>query len=167
MVIKAITLIEKILSPEFLAIGLLIPELIAIPPRGATEQEIQDEELRLGRSISADYRTFLRKWNGLNLDEIRFNGAGNVHQGIQRIWKADGFGQGSQLVAIASDPSGFVYAEDEEGVIHSLDHDGGDHETVALNFESFVVDFLFGKDSANFHSEEWHSKLKKAGITEG
>lgn len=152
---NAVTLLEKLTSPGILETGALIRELIHVPRRGATEEEIREEESKAGRPFSEAYRRFLRRWNGMNLDVIRLFGMGDVDSGVERWahgWVPEHI---PHLLAIGSDPAGFVYAEDSDGAVYSIDHDGGEVSCVARDFDNFVVDYVFGKDSAYFGGVDW------------
>jgi hypothetical protein len=155
---KAITLLEKIISPEILGSDLLLRELTFIPVRGATAAEIREEESEVGHPFSEAYRQFLLRWNGINLDVIRLYGAGKVDSRLHRLVKEQ-IPELPHMVVIGSDPAGFIYAENSNGAIYSLDHDGGELKCVAQGFESFIVDYVFGKNSAEFGGEEWLAEV--------
>jgi hypothetical protein len=155
---KAITLLEKITSPEILGSDLLLRELTFIPERGATAAEISEEESEIGHRFSEAYRQFLLRWNGINLDVIRLYGVGQVDSRLHQLAKEQ-IPEMPHLVVIGSDPAGFVYAEDSRGAVLSLDHDGGEVKCVAQSFESFIVDYVFGKDSEEFGGEEWLAEV--------
>lgn len=65
-----------------------------------------------------------------------------------------------ELVVFGSDPAGFAYAEGPEGAIFSLDHDGGDVDRVARDFDAFFADYMFGKDAATFMDDEWVNEVR-------
>lgn len=155
---KAVTLLEKITSPEILSSDLLIRELTFIPERGASAAEINEEESEVGHAFSEAYRQFLSRWNGIDLDVLRLYGVGVVDGRIHRLAKEQS-PEMPHLVVIGSDPAGFVYAEDSNGSIYSLDHDGGEVKCVAQSFESFILDYVFGKDSADFGGDDWLAEV--------
>jgi hypothetical protein len=146
--------------PKLLSAELLIRALVVIPSSGAKIEEINAEESKIGLPLSNSYRLFLQRWNGLNLDIMRFFGAGNVVRGIPKLSEQQNVLDSSEeFIFIASDPAGFVYAENREGHIYSFDHDGGDVEVICQSFDTFVVDYLFGKDSNKFMGDEWQEKI--------
>lgn len=157
----AIALLETIVSPKVLGSGLLLREHISIPVSGATDAEIAQEEAELSKPLSEGYRRFLRRWNGINLDVIRLYGAGEVSPGIQQL-KTMQLPAIDHLLAFATDPAGFVYAEDNTERVVSFDHDGGEIAFVARDFDAFIVDFVFGKDSAAFMGDDWQKQLSSA-----
>jgi hypothetical protein len=156
---NAVTFLEKQI-PKLLSAEILISSLVVIPSSGAKIEDIDAEELKIGLSLSGSYRSFLQRWNGLNLDVIRFFGVGNVVHGIPRLSeKQQIFDSAGNFIFIVNDPAGFALAENREGHIYSFDHDGGEIEMVCKNFDTFVIDYLFGKDSNKFMGEEWQGQV--------
>jgi hypothetical protein len=155
---NAITVLETVTSPEVLASGLLLRELVSIPARGAADAEISEQETRLGKPLSEGFRRFLRRWNGINLDVIRLYGTTNVSDGIESLTSPQPAAL-ADFIAIGSDPAGFIYAEDSAGRIYSFDHDGGEVECVAHSFDEFIVDYVFGKNSAAFMGDDWYRQV--------
>jgi len=51
--------------------GLLTPQLMIVPTRGATADEIRKEQVLLGRPLCADHVEILRRWNGIGLEVVR------------------------------------------------------------------------------------------------
>ena len=146
--------------PKLISAELLIQPLVVISPSGATIEEINTEEIKIGLNLSNSYRSFLQHWNGLNLDIIRFFGVGKVIQGITKLSEnQDIFDSNNNFIFIASDPAGFIYAENREGHIYNFDHDGGEIKMLCKNFDDFVIDYLFGKNSNEFMGDEWQEKV--------
>ena len=91
---------------------------------------------------------------------IRFFGVGSVVRGIPKLSEQQNtFDSSENFVFVASDPAGFAYAENNEGHIYSFDHDGGTVEMICKNFDTFVIDYLFGKDSNKFMGGEWQEQI--------
>jgi hypothetical protein len=160
-IMNAVALLETITSPRTMGKGLLLPELVSIPVFGASDTEIKEEEATLGKSLSEGYRRFLRRWNGIDLDVIRLYGAGSVSKGIGALKNAQ-LPALAEFIAIGSDPAGFVYAEGDGGKVYSFDHDGGEIECIARDFDAFIVEYVFGKDSAAFMGDDWRLQVTKA-----
>jgi len=156
---NAVSFLEKQI-PKFFSANLLDQVLVTIPSSGAKLDDIEAEELKIGLSFSNSYRTLLQKWNGLDLDVIRFFGVGNVTRRILRAaeWQ-NIYDSTENFLFIANDPAGFSYAENREGHIYSFDHDGGDGERICTNFDYFIIDHLFGKDSNKYMGEKWLAEI--------
>lgn len=155
----AITFLEKQI-PKLLSTELLIKSLVFISPNGATLEEINADESKIGMSISKSYRQFLHRWNGLDLDVIRFFGVGNVNSRIKNLAEQqDDFLLNDGIIFLASSPTGFLFGENREGHIYSFDTDGGEIEFICQDFDSFVTGYLFSKDSDRFMGNEWRESL--------
>jgi hypothetical protein len=156
--VSAIETIEKALRS-----GVLISELVRVPAIGATESELVAEESSVGRTFSPQFRALLRRWNGINLDVLRFYGCkGAITSAVREVQ----FSELSQnnLLGIGSDPSGFAYCEDQKGAVCSFDTDGGDISYLARDLDDFIARLVFGSDSELFGGPDWADKLKKAGF---
>ena len=68
---NAIATIRKVIDS-----GILESALVSIPSRGATEQEIADEQRLLRLDLCPDHLQILRQWNGVDLEVIRLFGCG-------------------------------------------------------------------------------------------
>lgn len=146
--------------PKLLSKELLIQSLVVISPNGATFEEINLAEAKIGLNFSNSYRDFLQRWNGLDLDVIRFFGVGKVAQGITKLLESQNiFDSDENFVFIASSPAGFIYAENIYGQIYDFDHDGGEISLICNNFDEFVIDYLFGKNSNEFMGDEWRENV--------
>ena len=106
--------IKKILSSD-----LLIRELTIIPTRGASLNEIKEEENFITHPLSLPHKALLQIWNGIDLDVVRFYGCGETENTLKTL-------RNNQIslpiavqkgIIIGSDPSGFLYIEDEKGHI--------------------------------------------------
>ena len=157
----AISRIEEVLKTE-----VLMEDLMVVPARGARDDEIAEEERALGMRLSPAYREFLRRWNGANLDILRFYGCGSVEEGIQPLRARQSIVPGIVVsgVVIGSDPSGFIYVEAQDGQILCVDTDGGEVESVASSFEDFILRLVFGEDADKFGDPEWKEELEEAGL---
>lgn len=157
----SINTIKKILESN-----ILLPELIIIPGYGATEGEIHEEEIRLGRELRSEHIAILRQWNGIALDVIRFFGCGASTGKIGRLCdfqipiNFDVLG----AIVVGSDASGFVYVQSGDGLIFSLDTDGGKFKMLAKNLDDFIGRVVFGPDADSFAGEDWLNELREAGV---
>lgn len=146
--------------------NLLMKDMIVIPSRGATEDEIRNEQLLLGRVICPDHGAILRRWNGIVLDVIRLFGCGDDTGEVRRLsaMQLNGeFDAGKGLV-VGSDAAGFVYFQRENCEVFSLDTDGGSFKKIADNLDELFEYFVFGPGAASFAGEEWLSELREFGI---
>lgn len=146
--------------------SLLFKELISIPKKGAEDQSIIEEEAYLSRRLLPAHKMLLKKWNGLNLDIIRFYGCGSTKEdiGCLRDNQKQLSGEFNNSIVVASDPSGFEYIEDQDGVIYVFDTDGGSFEKVTTTLEELIEDYIFGCNSYKFGGHEWCRELKEHHI---
>src|SRR5439155_2607266 len=132
---SAINTIQNVLGTR-----LLLPDLTIVPARGAMQNEIQEEEARLGRALCPDHRLLLQHWNGIALEVIRFFGCGDAAGEIGRLAEfqinAD-IGEVGSIV-VASDASGFVYLQANDERVFSLDTDGGNCRRLADSLDDFI-----------------------------
>ncbi|MEM1060659.1 MAG: SMI1/KNR4 family protein [Verrucomicrobiota bacterium] len=157
----AVQTIEKAL-----AANLLTSDLIKVPGIGASSVLIQKEERLLGRPLLPEHRRLLQRWNGIDLEVVRFYGCGEGTDEVLRLSAAR-----SEMVVgiegcleIGSDAAGFVYIQGSNGSVYELDSDSGDYEFVAVGIDDFVGRLVFGSDAAQFAGDEWYLELKKAGM---
>ncbi|WP_146518990.1 hypothetical protein [Stieleria varia] len=117
-----------------------------VPDRGATDTEIA---AAFDGRCSGSLAKLLRRWNGLDLDVIRIHAVGDSVDSLPTV--ADS----CHGTVIASDPSGFRYVQLPDGSISSLDHDGGTLVSVAIDFDDFIGNYIFGNRAAEFCGDEW------------
>jgi len=139
-------LIENLITEGVLSEGLI--EL----PTGASDGDLVQAEKRLGFRLNNEFKTFLKTWNGANLEVIR-------------SYSAEKLQMSNIGLAFADDPSGFVYYFNPNGEVICEDTDGGDVKTVASSFEDFFFTYLFGKRSHEFMGEDWKQELNDAGVS--
>jgi SMI1-KNR4 cell-wall len=152
--------IEKVIEAR-----VLIESLMLVPDKGATSDEIKQEELLIGVTFSKYYKSFLERWNGIDLDIIRIYGCGDSLNRIRRISNEQTEELALQkLIVFGSDPSGFIYVENEKGEIFSFDSDGGELEFLSKNLNIFFADLVFGKDSNRFMGDDWKKELLEKGV---
>ena len=155
-----IEIIEKIIESE-----ILITSLTFIPEKGATPDEIKQEELIIGKKFSIYHKSFLEKWNGIDLDVIRVYCCGNSSDRLNRIADEQFEELTSKgFTAIGSDPAGFIYLENEKAEIHSFDTDGGEIEFQAKNLDFFFTDLVFGQNADKFLGEDWKEVLRSHNL---
>ncbi len=162
---QSLNIIQRILSEPVISSGLLARSLVVVSPP-ALPEDLDALEERLPRKLSLFHRQFLLSWDGLDLEVIRFFGASKAAGGITLLSKAQLLlppGH-SGWIAFASDPSGFLYAEEEQGAVWSIDHDGGSVVKVAPSLDEFITNYLFGLDAAKFGGESWYDDLVTHGI---
>jgi hypothetical protein len=153
-----IEIIEKAINSK-----VLIESLILIPKVGATLDEIKEEESLLGKPFSDYHKTLLRKWNGMDLDIIRIYCCGKPSNRIKRIFEEQINQLNSQgFIVFGSDPSGFIYLENDKAEIFSFDTDGGELEFLAKNLDEFFTNLVFGVHSDKFLGEDWKNSLMNA-----
>ena len=157
--VPAIETIERVLSS-----ALLTKELIRVPSRGASREELDDEVQRLGRPLSLGLRTVLARWNGLDLEVIRLYGVGSVEGGIRRLSDEQTGWRHLPGLVIGSDPSGFIYLEGQQQEVLVHDTDGGTTKCVASNLDDLLGGYVFGARSASFAGAEWAAELKEVGL---
>lgn len=148
--------IEKVIESKILISGLPF-----IPERGATLDEIKQEELQISRNFSTYLKTFLEKWNGIDLDVIQIYCCGITSNRIYRI-ADEQFEEliSKGLITIGSDSAGFVYLESEKAEIYSFDTDGGEIVFQAENLEVFFTDLVFGQNADKFLGKKWKEELQ-------
>lgn len=158
---SAVATIQRVLNTS-----LLLPDLIIVPERGASDTELQSEAQRLLRFFSEKHVRLLRKWNGIGLEVVRFFGCGQEANKIGRIadLQLDAeFGLPGAII-VGSDASGFVYLESENGTMLSYDTDGGTLTELANDLDDFVDRVVFGKDAASFAGDDWFAELEQNGL---
>jgi hypothetical protein len=133
-----------------LASGVLSPSMVELPSP-ATSRDIGEAESRLGLRLPPALRVILEKWNGANLDVIRF-----VSCDLLEIQEHG--------LYFANDFSGFMYFLDSQGSVVSLDTDGGDVKVVAADLADLLTGYLFGSRASEFMGPEWLNELKAAGL---
>ena len=118
------------------------------------------------RRLSELHRQLLLAWNGLDLEVVRFFAAPPARIGITPLPKAQALIPSAHpsWIAVASDPAGFLYTEDERGSVWSVDHDGGAEKRLASSLDEFIGGYIFGERSAEFGGESWHSDLVTHGV---
>lgn len=123
----SLDIIRRIVSEPLVSSGLLIREFIIVSPPAKLVQ-VAALEGTLPRKLSESHRRLLLTWNGLNLEVVRLLGAPPVREGVDPIpkWQRVIPPRHSLWIAIGTDPAGFLYAEDEDGSVWSIDHDGGE-----------------------------------------
>ena len=156
--------VEKI--EVVLGTGLLTPQLMIIPARGATDDELRQEEALLGRPLCLDHVAILRRWNGIAMEVVRLFGCGENAGEVGRLSalqiKGD-FGVKGAVV-VGSDASGFAYLQAADGRVFSLDTDGGEFKQLAGNLDEFFERLVFGPDAASFAGQDWLAELRDVGI---
>jgi len=160
---NAVRVIENVLRS-----GLLTPELLIVPSRGATRSEIRVEESLLGKTLSSEHKELLCRWNGVGLEVVRFFGCGEGTNEVGRLseLQVDLGPAAPGALVVGADASGYVYAQDSGGAVHSMDTDGGTVKRLADDLDDFVGRVVFGRDAASFAGDEWLQELKAAGIVE-
>ena len=159
-------LIEKIC--QVLNSNVLDKNLITIPEKGADNIDILEEEKKLPRSLSPFHKKLLSKWNGIDLEVIRFYGVGNS-PGIHGSLIENQYTISNTIemgIVVGSDPAGFIYIEDKDYKIHMLDIDGGNCEIVASSLDDLIVNFIFGVRAKEFGGDEWFCELMHNKIIE-
>lgn len=158
---SAVSKIQSVLKTN-----LLMPELLHVPARGATDDELRREEDLLGRPFCADLVALLRTWNGLNLEVIRIFGCNATNERVARFSQYQNLvgERGEDEIAIGSDHSGFIYLQARDGRILTLDTDGGGIEHTAADLDDLIERVIFGPDAATFAGPDWLAELHTAGI---
>jgi hypothetical protein len=158
--VGAVNTIERVLDARVLA-----PELVIVPHRGATDEEITAEQLKLGRPLQPDHVAILRRWNGIALEMIRFfgccsaNKVGRLSDLQNKLVPAIDAG-----VLVGSDASGFVYIQLDDGRVMCYDADGSVATEIATSLDDFIERVVFGRDAASFAGAEWLEELRRSGI---
>ena len=158
---NAVKKIKVILGTE-----LLLPQLMIVPTRGATEDEIRQEETLLGRPLCPDHIAILRCWNGIAMDVVRLFGCGDNAGEVGRLSELQIKGEFKVkgVLVVGSDASGFAYLQAADRRVFSLDPDGGDFKQIAGNLHDFCERLVFGPDAASFAGQDWLAELREAGI---
>jgi hypothetical protein len=162
---RSLATIKCILSEPVASSGLLARDLV-IQSLPATMAQLSAVERDLPRKLSEFHRRFLLAWNGLDLDVVRFFAAPPAYGCIATLTEGQALlpRARSNWIAVASDPAGFLYAEDEQGAIWSIDHDGGSERRVASSLDDFISSYIFGDRSVEFGGEPWRLDLETHGI---
>jgi SMI1/KNR4 family protein SUKH-1 len=157
--------IKRILSEPLVSSGLLMHDLIVVSPP-ATATQLAALERSFHRPLSEQHRQLLLMWDGLNLDVVRFFSASASRSGITSLLDAQALIPSAHpsWIAVASDPAGFLYAEDENGSVWSIDHDGGGQTRVAACLDEFIGGYVFGERAAEFGGESWRDDLVTHGL---
>lgn len=152
--------IEKVIES-----GVLTRELLVIPA-GAKADQIQDEQIALGCSLSKDLIRFFSKWNRINLEVVSIFGCQETHPEIPAFRDRQSLLSSTHLngVVIGSDPSGFIYIEMSDGSIVSSDTESIEQQRVGDSFDDFFCRYVFGKDADLFAGEDWKQDLQQAGL---
>lgn len=142
--------------------SLLSRSLVYVPNFGASDAMLEDAERVLGRKLSLFHRELLKKWNGLDLDIIRFYGCGcnpGPHGSLaeNQFELPEVFSSG---LVIGSDPAGFLYVEDETGQIFMIDSEGGEISYLATSLNEFICSYVFGERGHEFAGEGWLTELE-------
>ncbi|MAR92155.1 MAG: hypothetical protein CML06_14920 [Pseudomonadales bacterium] len=158
---SSVTIIEKAIKS-----GVLIEGLAVIPDKGATNEEITQEESRLPRRLSDQHKALLRRWNGMNMDVMRLYGCANVHPELRQLSDAqtDMFTGVCNYIVFGDDPSGFMYAEGDDGVIYSVQVSTGNVKELASSLDDFFERLVFGKDAKDFGGTDWEEELRDVGL---
>lgn len=157
-----IELIEKVISS-----GLLLQPLTYIPTQGANPSELLMLDDSLPKPMSNAHKTILQKWNGLNLDVIRLYGASPTPGELNGLAESQegvliSFNDG--YIVFGEDPAGFIYLEDGEGRIWSLDSEIQVSSLIARDMDDFFQNYLFGLKGFEFGGENWMQELRSAGL---
>lgn len=162
---RSLDIIRRIVSEPLVSSGLLIREFIIVSPP-ATQIQVVALEGALPRKLSESHRRLLLTWNGLNLEVVRLLGAPPVWEGVDPIpkWQKLIPPRHSLWIAIGTDPAGFLYAEDEDGSVWSIDHDGGAETRLAFSLDEFIGVYIFGTRAAEFGGDSWRDDLVTYGV---
>lgn len=138
------------LIDRVLAAGVLTESLVVLPPPAAAA-DIAEAEKRAGIAIPEALRALLQRWNGPDLDVIRFVPCSELRR------EPEG-------VLFATDPAGFMYFLQGSGHIAQLDTDGGGLEEVACDVNDFLGGFVFGSRSREFAGAQWEQEMRRVGL---
>jgi hypothetical protein len=147
-----------------IASGLLLSELVIVPEQGASPDEIAVEEQLVGRALSEQHKDLLRNWDGLDLDILRIFGCKTGAIPRISVSQAGLPNRKAGSIVIGSDPSGFLYYEDEQGCIWSYDSEGGTTKCLGRDLGDFLGRVVFGRDASLFAGEEWAEAVRTAGL---
>lgn len=166
----------------------MVPEEdLSVPPTGANNDAIEAEEKALGRRFSKSHARFLRKWNGIDLGVITLFGCSSPIRGaetlLHRRQQASIIGDAPLILGcsrrapapIAESsmvPQDFnciptpevLYIEMADGRIHRKSPNRESLEEVAMDFEAFICQFVFGEDSRAFGGDPWFWALHMYGF---
>lgn len=154
---NVINKIEDVLISE-----ILNKNLTVVPNKGASIEDIQQEEKLLNKEISQQYKNLLKKWNGIDLEVISFYGCNEPENTLECLRNNQELLPSTipKGIIIGSDPAGFIYIEDESGKIFLLDTDGGEISEIASSIEDLICNYVFGKKAKEFGGEEWEQELR-------
>ena len=150
---------------QVIASGILHEDLMILPTRGATVEEITEEEELIGRPLSAQHTGLLEEWNGIGLEVLRLFGCGTDTGEIGRLvdcFAIDSIDRG--VIVIGSDSSGFAYLEDRTGAIYSLETSEQRLNFLASDLESFICEVVFGSRAERFAGKDWKDELREFGL---
>ncbi|MFS2205189.1 MULTISPECIES: SMI1/KNR4 family protein [unclassified Variovorax] len=147
-----------------LASGVLTKALVHLPTVGADNDALKELSARLNRSLSMMHEQILKKWDGINLDVIRIYGVTSNVLGVKKIITSQSFSPAPDAIVFADDPTGFLYAEAQNGEVLSIDSSSGEVEEKARNIDDFFTRLVFGKDAAEFMGDQWLEDLRASGI---
>jgi hypothetical protein len=159
--LSAVDKITRVLTTD-----LLSSELTVIPRRGATDLELAEEQIRLGKQLCSDHIAILRRWNGLDLELVRLFGCGSDCRSPGRLADRQSGIPGSITggIIVANDPAGFVYIQLSDRRLMCYDPDGGEVSKLSASLDEFIDQVVFGLGAASFAGEEWLGELQDAGI---
>lgn len=162
MIDKVVSTIEKVVAS-----GVLIDGLFLLANSGAGSDEIDSAEKMVGHELSSDYKAFLNRWNGADLDVIRLYGCGNVDESLKSIesqsYLIEEF---PDFILFGSSPAGFMYLESTlDQKVYVMDAMSSDAPVnICHSFSEFVVEYVFGERSNEFGGDEWKDELLDAGV---
>jgi hypothetical protein len=158
---SAVSVIEKMIQSE-----VLFEEMLVLPVDGSSEEMFIEEEANLVRRLSERHKCILRKWNGFNLDVVRFYGCNVTHKEIKRLSSCQigPLAEMEGVIVVGDDPAGFVYGEHENGKVLVEDTSSGEVKEVAKSLDDFFERLVFGVDAANFGGVDWANELRDAGV---
>jgi hypothetical protein len=139
------------LVERVLASGLVCEWLVKQIQEPASTSELDATESRLGVLLPGALKALLGRWNGVNLDVVRFIPCEQLRHEPEGVY-------------FANDPAGFMYFIQPSGEIAQLDTDGGNTEVVASDVEDFLSGFVFGPRAIDFAGPEWVRDLAQAGF---
>lgn len=158
---NAVEIIEKVLAADGLK-----KTMFTVPEAGVSREVLAQLSSPLARPLSEQHMRILERWNGINLDVIRVGGVNSSDRGIGDLMSEgfQSFAPAPGFVAFGSNFVGFVFVEAEDGSIWSADTDGDALTYLADDMDDFFVRLVFGKDAAEFMTEDWLADLQAAGI---
>ncbi len=113
-----------------------------VPERGASEEELQHLDARLGTRLPAEYRTFLRHWRYLIIDEgLQIWGFGHKGVTIGSQWRSTEYRSGYEYLIVGdywnyADGDQLMFDMNDRGhsVYVYLHEDGPAYELFATSF---------------------------------